>query len=170
MASGFVYSVPGRDPGCLQQETTSAVGNPYANAQAESFMETFKAKEVYIRNYETFAFADATVRLLRFIEHVYTAYGPGVSIKYGPSSMELIFCRECVAVAEDQRKLFAKTEIQSVKASHAAHVDASERAPALYGVCRLFALGICFANHCCQRHAGTADAARRQMQVDRKVG
>jgi putative transposase len=51
--------------------TMSSVGNPYDNAQAESFMKTLKAEEVYIRSYETFA--DVAARLPRFIEHVYNA-------------------------------------------------------------------------------------------------
>ena len=33
----------------------SAVGNPYHNAQAESFMKTLKVEDVYIAGYETFA-------------------------------------------------------------------------------------------------------------------
>jgi putative transposase len=49
----------------------SAVGNPYDNAQAESFMKTLKAEEVHISGYETFA--DVTARLPRFIEHVYNS-------------------------------------------------------------------------------------------------
>jgi putative transposase len=49
----------------------SAVGNPYDNAQAESFMKTLKAEEVYIGGYETLA--DVTARLPRFIEQVYNA-------------------------------------------------------------------------------------------------
>lgn len=49
----------------------SAVGNPYHNAQAESFMKTLKVEDVYIAGYETFA--DVAERLPRFIEEIYNA-------------------------------------------------------------------------------------------------
>ncbi len=47
----------------------SSVGNPYHNAQAESFMKTLKVEEVYRAGYETFA--DVAVRLPIFIEQIY---------------------------------------------------------------------------------------------------
>ncbi|WP_454853496.1 IS3 family transposase [Rhizobium binxianense] len=47
----------------------SAVGNPYHNAQAESFMKTPKVEDIYTAGYETFA--DVAERLPRFIEEVY---------------------------------------------------------------------------------------------------
>jgi transposase InsO family protein len=41
-------------------------GNPYDNAQAESFMKTLKVEEVYLMEYETFG--DVAASLPRFIE------------------------------------------------------------------------------------------------------
>jgi len=48
-----------------------AVGNPYHNAQAESFMKTLKVEDIYPAGYETFS--DVADRLPTFIEQVYNS-------------------------------------------------------------------------------------------------
>jgi transposase InsO family protein len=49
----------------------AAPGNPYENAQAESFFKTLKTEEVYLHTYRTFDEAEA--HLDHFIEDVYNA-------------------------------------------------------------------------------------------------
>ena len=49
----------------------SSPGNPYHNAQAESFMKTLKVEQVYLAGYESFE--DVTAQLPTFIEQVYNA-------------------------------------------------------------------------------------------------
>lgn len=57
----------------------SGVGNPYHNAQAESFIKTLKLEEIYRAGYGTFA--DVAVRLPIFIEQIYnTRLCPGAPI------------------------------------------------------------------------------------------
>jgi transposase InsO family protein len=51
------------------QISMSRKGNPYDNAQAESFMATLKKEEVYLSNYETIE--EARTRLPYFIDAVY---------------------------------------------------------------------------------------------------
>jgi len=46
----------------------SSVRNPYDNAKAESFFKTLKQEEVYLKEYESFA--DAEANLAVFIEQV----------------------------------------------------------------------------------------------------
>jgi len=60
----------------------SRKGNPYDNAQAESFMKTLKYEEVLLNEYETFD--EALRRIGRFIEQVYNSKRLHSSLGYLP--------------------------------------------------------------------------------------
>jgi len=60
----------------------SAVGNPYDNAYAESFMKTLKNEEVYLEDYEDFT--DVVERVPQFIEEVYNRKRVHSGIQYLP--------------------------------------------------------------------------------------
>jgi len=60
----------------------SATGNPYDNAKAESFFKTLKREEVYLKDYQTFA--DAEANLDQFIEDVYNTKRLHSSLGYLP--------------------------------------------------------------------------------------
>jgi transposase InsO family protein len=64
------------------QVSMSATGNPYDNAKAESFFKTLKHEEVYLKEYQTFA--DAQAHLGQFIEAVYNQKRLHSSLGYLP--------------------------------------------------------------------------------------
>lgn len=71
----------------------SSVGNPYHNAQAESFMKTLKVEEVYRAGYETFA--DVAARLPMFIEQVYNSKRLHSALGYQtPEEFETLFAQK----------------------------------------------------------------------------
>jgi putative transposase len=64
------------------QISMSSVSNPYDNAKAESFFKTLKQEEVYLKEYESFA--DAEANLAVFIEMVYNTKRLHSSLGYLP--------------------------------------------------------------------------------------
>lgn len=64
------------------QLSMSAAGNPYDNAKAERFFKTLKYEEVYLKDYRTFAEAEAN--LDRFIADVYNTKRLHSSLGYLP--------------------------------------------------------------------------------------
>lgn len=64
------------------QISMSSVSNPYDNAKAESFFKTLKQEEVYLKEYEPFA--DAQANLQDFSERVYNCKRLHSSLGYLP--------------------------------------------------------------------------------------
>ena len=60
----------------------SRQGNPYDNAQAESFMKTLKYEQVYLSEYENLA--DARAQIGHFLEAVYNRKRLHSSLGYLP--------------------------------------------------------------------------------------
>ena len=60
----------------------AAIGNPYENAKAESFLRTLKMEEVYIKDYR--GFEEAEENIAEFIEEVYNKKRLHSSLGYLP--------------------------------------------------------------------------------------
>lgn len=80
------------------QISMSAKGNPYDNAKAESFFKTLKREEVYLKEYRTFAEAEANIQT--FIEDVYNTKRLHSSLGYlPPTEFEAAFARRTMSTS-----------------------------------------------------------------------
>ena len=70
-------------------------GNPYDNAQAESFMKTLKYEEVYLNEYQTMT--QARTDIGHFLESVYNQKRLHSSIGYVPPAEFEAAHKECSA-------------------------------------------------------------------------
>ncbi len=66
------------------QISMSGVSNAYDNAKAERFFKTLKQEEVYLKQYQTFEEASATIG--QFIDDVYNTKRLHSSLGYVPPS------------------------------------------------------------------------------------
>jgi putative transposase len=62
----------------------AAVGNPYQNGAAESFMKTLKVEEVYLKDYQTLE--EARANMEHFLREVYNEQRLHSALGYRPPS------------------------------------------------------------------------------------
>jgi transposase InsO family protein len=69
--AGFDFASSEVNEALVLRGSMIAIGNPYHNAQAESFMKTLKVEDVYVAGYDSFP--DVAERLPKFIEQLYNS-------------------------------------------------------------------------------------------------
>ncbi|WP_157507630.1 integrase core domain-containing protein [Ktedonobacter racemifer] len=70
----------------------AATGNPYQNAQAESFMKTLKTEEVYVNDYQTLE--EASDNIGDFLQVVYNQRQLHSSLGYRPPDEFELLCAQ----------------------------------------------------------------------------